>query len=112
LHTASEAIDIPADGEPRELDVAMKYSEDPYCFAYNNENSTHEWSRSPEHRITELEFVAKVTIKGSNFVPITQCFVVSHGGIGKNLSIQAQEQKKPQAHLIAESPLMTNLKSR
>lgn len=44
LHTADEAIDIPADGEPRELDVAMKYPEDAYCFAYNNDNTQRDTS--------------------------------------------------------------------
>lgn len=92
LHTAAGAIEIPADGEPRELDVAMKYPEDAYCYAYNNDNADgYEWSRKPEHRITELEFVAEVTVRGSNFAPLTRRFIVSHGGIGTVLAIRELE---------------------
>lgn len=92
LHTAAEAIRIPADSEPRELDVAMKYPEDAYCYAYNNANTSgYEWSRKPEHRLTELEFIAEVTVRGSNFPPLTRRFLVSHGGIGTVLAIQELE---------------------
>lgn len=90
-HPESEAIDIPPDGEPRELDLVMKFPEDAYCYAYNNENLNHEWSRMPEHRITELEFIAEVTVRGSNFVEISRRFVISHGGIGSIVNIREAE---------------------
>lgn len=90
VNTSAEAISIPADGEPRSLDVAMKYREDPDCYAYNNDSYFYgnEWCRKPEHRIPVMEFIAHVTITGSNFTPIERRFLVTHGGRGTTLSIE------------------------
>jgi hypothetical protein len=90
LNTASEALDIPADGEPRELDLIFKYIDEAYVFAYNNRNASADGARLPTHRITELEFIAEVTVGGSNFKELKERFTIKHGGIGTTPSVQRE----------------------
>ena len=44
---------IPANGNHYDLDVAFKYLDDDHCYAFTDDNSSHEGLRKPDHLITD-----------------------------------------------------------
>jgi hypothetical protein len=97
-HTSAEAITIPPDGEPRSLDVAFKFPDDDFAYAYNNESYYHgnDWCRNPKYRVPVLEFIAAVRVTGSNFAPLEHRYIVSHEGKGSTIRIREMTQDESQ----------------
>ena len=83
---APEVASIPANGNPHILDVARKYLDDPYCYAFNDENRTHSLDLRYQP-IQNDETVVTVEIS-SNARPLVGQFVLSHKGKGTTVSLE------------------------
>jgi hypothetical protein len=63
-----ESTDFPNTGSVRWLDLLLKYPEDEYCYAYNNDSYTYarQFFQHPEHQISSKRFFVQVRLKGAH----------------------------------------------
>jgi len=61
-----ESTDFPNTGSVRWLDLLLKYPEDEYCYAYNNDSYAYarQFFQHPEHQISSKRFFVQVRLKG------------------------------------------------
>ena len=63
-----ESTDFPNTGSVRWLDLLLKYPEDEYCYAYNNDSYAYarQFFQHPEHQISRKRFFVQVRLKGAH----------------------------------------------
>jgi hypothetical protein len=87
----AEGITIPSNGEPKWVDVAIKYQDDDECYAFNDENRFQ--SRDLRYRpLGPSPIRVEVTAKGSNCRGARAVFTLTHSGKKSGLLIRAGNQ--------------------
>ncbi len=76
------------------LNLAIKYDEDDYCYAYNSDNSQHADLRLQKHLIRSHVFYAEVTI-GAVGVNVVECFELSCKGPNSTIDIRRAKRSEP-----------------
>jgi hypothetical protein len=89
LHPNSKAIDIAANGVTHELDLAFKYPDENWCYAYNDDNAIAAWAMLDTHQLPQGQIFVDVEIRGSNFEPLTDRFIITNAGPGSDLAVEA-----------------------
>lgn len=82
-------IDLEPTGLPRELDIALKYPDDEFCYAFNNKSciSSRDW-RMPAFMLKGHSFYIKVRLVGIPMLDETWWFKLSNLGKGDGLKIE------------------------
>lgn len=91
-------IGLEPTGLPRELDIALKYPEDEFCYAFNNVSCRHsnDW-RMPKFLLKGYSFYLKVRLVGVPMLDKTWWFKLYNSGAGKGLRI---ETTNPLIHVV------------
>jgi len=63
-----ESTDFPNTGAVRWLDLLLKYPEDEYCYAYNNDSYSYarQFFQHPDYQISSKRFFIQVRLKGAH----------------------------------------------
>lgn len=85
-------LNIPANGQLNELDLAFKLVDDAQVFAYNQESESHDDGRSPELLIHSDRFVVTVDVCGENFALVQGRYLITHDGEGSDLVVSSFEE--------------------
>lgn len=76
LSLTKAQLDLPANGVPHPVDIAMRAPGDPDCYAYNFENSNAPGLQLDKHRLVDDEFVVTVTVRGDNTEGVSETYVL------------------------------------
>jgi hypothetical protein len=93
-----ESTDFPNNGAVRWLDLSLKYPEDEYCYAYNNDSYTFakQYYQHPELQISSKRFYVQVRLKGTHIPEDVWELEVITKGKGDTLQIRrAGEEWQP-----------------
>jgi hypothetical protein len=64
-----ESVNFPNNGAKRTLDFLIKYPEDDYCYAFNNESYNYGYLvQNPSYEIKNKNFIVQIRILGS-YIP-------------------------------------------
>lgn len=91
-------VDFEPNGLAQELDIALKYPEDEFCYAFNNESCcySNDW-RMPRFLLKGYSFYVKVRLMGVPMLDKTWWFTLYNSGAGKGLRI---ETTNPLIHVV------------
>ncbi len=79
-HTHLESIDLQANGDEREFDIATKSLSEPYCYVID--------AKQVLHKIPVLGvMLVQVEVRGKNFAPVRDTLTLNTKGYGEGLDV-------------------------
>ncbi len=87
-----ESIDFPNNGAKRHINLIIKYPEDEFCYAYNNESYLYKDFQKTDFIIKSTKFIASIVLKGA-YIPSTPWeFVIETRGFKDSFRISYKGQ--------------------
>ena len=84
-------MDFPPNGERHELDIAMKYEDDEWCYAFANESYRAVDWRKPEWKLVGESFKVRISLQGVGMEDQVRWFALVNLGPGKGMELVAQD---------------------
>jgi hypothetical protein len=94
-----DSINIPANGRPYPMDIAMKYPEDEEFYGYNNDNpklAPTDW-RDRQRRLPAGTYLIRIRLRGNN-VDKEFCLDLTNKGKGENVELKAVTTELSTSH--------------